>query len=190
MNMGEIADTIEKNVNREVLLRYAAAALISTNWIRFRCAFNSEKRTLTMQWSPNTAVNPITGYRVHFSQTPDIDNFFEMVNVPINDRASYCPFGPPVAGFTQPVIVFNNVWNRKPDDLYFHASFVNHTQFNYLGIHGDFYTKPSKIYAADNLPMDFYFWMSVDIMRPIVLPFERFIIELAFIIDSKEYQSP
>jgi hypothetical protein len=88
------------------------------------------------------------------------------------------------------VMKFENVWNRRSDQLYFHASFVNHTQFNYLGRANDFYTKPSKIFTADNLPMDFYFWITTDIMHPVMLPYENFMIELAFIIDNKDYQSP
>jgi hypothetical protein len=115
-----------------------------------------------------------------------------MMNVPLNERSKYV-YDPTDAESKKrafPIMTFNNIWNRKPEQLYFHASFVNHTQFNYLGKAEEFYTKPSKIYSADNLSMDFYFWLSTDIMHPICLPYERFIIELAFIIDSKDYQSP
>jgi hypothetical protein len=77
-----------------------------------------------------------------------------------------------------------------PQQTYFHASFVNHTQFNYLGQQNDFYPKPSKIYLADNLPMDFFFWITTDGMTPLPLPYENFLVELAFIIDSDDYQSP
>jgi hypothetical protein len=114
----------------------------------------------------------------------DLDDFFDMMNVPVANRQDYFA-SPPNLTYT-----FPNVWSRIPQNLYFHASFVNHTQFNYLGQEGDFYPKPSKIYTADNLPAEFYFWISADGFTPIVLQFEDFLIELAFIIDSQDYQSP
>jgi hypothetical protein len=114
-----------------------------------------------------------------------LDQFFDLLNVPEADRADYTDASKPRTTW-----IFPKAWNRLPSSLYFHASFVNHTQFNYLGRHGDFYPKPSKIYLADNLPMECYFWLTEDGMTPIELPFENFIIELAFIVDSKDYQSP
>jgi hypothetical protein len=85
---------------------------------------------------------------------------------------------------------FSNVWDRRPQRLFFHASFVNHTQFGYLGQSGDFYPKPNKIYTADNSTQDFYFWASLDGITPIELLYEDFMIELAFILDTEDYQSP
>jgi hypothetical protein len=143
---------------------------------------------MEFEFTPRTETNDIGNYIITLwdgGSDNDDGQFFDFLNVPLGERDAL--FDQTVS---RPILTFNNVWNRKPADLYFHASFVNHTQFNFLGQDRDFYTKPSKIYSADNLPMDFYFWLTTDIMKPIVLPFERFIIELAFIIDSTEYQSP
>jgi hypothetical protein len=113
-----------------------------------------------------------------------LDDFFDLMNVPMDKRASY------IGSHVNISWEFPDVWDREEQHLFFHASFVNHTQFNYLGQQGDFYPKPSKIYTADNLPMECYFWVSFDCMTPVELKFEEFIIELAFIIDSTDYQSP
>jgi hypothetical protein len=185
MNMGAIADTIAQLLNQAIVVRCGAANL--PLWVHVRASFNSELRRFQLIWAPNGAgVQANFRYRFDPANSVGLDEFFDMLNCPPEERAQYTAL--PLASF--PTITFTNVWNRIPEQLYFHASFVNHTQFNYLGKPDDFYTKPSKIYSADNLPMDFYFWMSTDIMHPIALPFERFIIELAFIIDSHDYQSP
>jgi hypothetical protein len=123
-------------------------------------------------------------FAIEFLDTGELDDFFDMMNVPTDKRASY------IGTHANLRWEFTDVWDRVVQHLYFHASFVNHTQFNYLGQQGDFYPKPSKIYSADNLPSECYFWVSLDCMTPIALKFEHFIIELAFIIDSTDYQSP
>jgi hypothetical protein len=114
-----------------------------------------------------------------------MNDFFDLFNVPVSERAGQVNVINPTLAWQ-----FPNVWDRYSEHIFFHASFVNHTQFNYLGQHLDFYPKPSKIYAADNLPSECYFWLSFDGITPVTLPFENFLIELAFIIDSQDYQSP
>jgi hypothetical protein len=79
---------------------------------------------------------------------------------------------------------FNNVWNR--DTLFIHASFVNNTMSCYLGRDGEFYTTPSKIYPDDRQTY-FTLRVSLDGYHEIELPYEKFIVELTFIIDSDDY---
>jgi hypothetical protein len=75
-------------------------------------------------------------------------------------------------------------------DLYIHASFVNYTQFHYLGRNNEFYMKPSKIYSfVDLQAIQFYFEVSFDAMRPVSFPYVDFEVELSFIMDAKKYQS-
>jgi hypothetical protein len=184
MDMGEIASKMEFLIDQAIRrLTISPAGDTHDLWVRPLCKFNNDARTFTIQFtSYNQAARPIEDYTIVIDVGTE-DDFFNTLNVPENDRGNY-------ALYSSPVMTFYEVWNRDPNQLYFHASFVNHTQFNYLGRTGDFYPKPSKIFTADNLPMDFYFWITTDIMKPILLHGERFIIELAFIIDSKDYQSP
>jgi hypothetical protein len=128
---------------------------------------------------------PATGTFTAFIQVIDgrLEDYWEFFNV-------MPPAGGPAAsyGFTMDAKNgFPNVWDRR--DLYIHASFVNYTAYGYLGRDGEFYPKPSKIYQFDFQPMQFYFEVSFDGMRPVVLPYEKFEVELSFIIDDKKYQS-
>jgi hypothetical protein len=109
------------------------------------------------------------------------EDFWEWLNVPPEHRGLY------TVGTPQNTYIFPNVWNRR--DLYIHASFVNYTAYGYLGRDGEFYPKPSKIYQFDWQPMQFFFEVSFDGMTPVELPYERFEVELSFIIDDKRYQS-
>jgi hypothetical protein len=109
-----------------------------------------------------------------------MDEFWQMMNV--RDPAPYLP--PQVM---EDVFLFKNVWNRR--DLYFHASFVNHTAFNYLGKAGDFYMEPNKLYKADGITQEFFLEMSLDGMTPVDLPFEDFDVELSLIVDTESVLS-
>jgi hypothetical protein len=105
--------------------------------------------------------------------------FFELFNAPVDRRPAYI----------DPVIrddwVFPNVWDRRA--LFFHASFVTNAAFHYLGRAGDFYTTLSKIYQAQFGPDSFEIHVSQDGINPIDIGYESFTVELAFIIDSKNY---
>jgi hypothetical protein len=81
---------------------------------------------------------------------------------------------------------FPNPWNRR--DIYFHASFVSHTAFNYLGKAGDFYMEPNKLYNADGIGQELFFELSFDGMTPVDLPYEDFDIDLSLIVDTKTAQ--
>jgi hypothetical protein len=82
-------------------------------------------------------------------------------------------------------IEFKNVWDRKT--LFLHSSFVSNTTAGYVGRGGEFYPKPSKMYKTDT--QEFYVETSLDGYRPIPLPYENWILELALIVDADEYQS-
>jgi hypothetical protein len=183
MDIATVASTLER-LNRDQL-RTVSNYL---NWAYPVFEYDNDEKTFTIKFTPyNSAANPITGFIITLGAVGK--DFYEMLNVPESERGTY-KYDASNPNASYPVMTFRNVWNRRPDELYFHASFVNHTQFNYLGRANDFYPKPSKIFTADNLPMDFYFWTTTNIIRPIVLRYERFIVELAFIIDSQDYQSP
>jgi hypothetical protein len=102
------------------------------------------------------------------------DSFWHLLNQPDGDAFQ----------FSRPIFDFPNVWNRK--NLFIHASFVTNTTAGYLGRDNEFYSKLSKIYQADSNP-NFYFELSFDGMRKIELPYENFIVELAFILDDNSY---
>jgi hypothetical protein len=177
-NLGEALSTICRQINQK--LRADMPGLLLA-----RALYSAVSREAVIQFYP-LGTHALTEFTIRMVNTGNTDDFFDMMNVPTSQRADYFVAPVPTTG----LFTFPNVWDRYPEHLYFHASFVNHTQFNYLGQHGDFYSKPSKIYTADNLPSECYFWISIDGMTPIVLPFEEFLIELAFIIDSTDYQSP
>jgi hypothetical protein len=188
MDMCQIADALESCINGAIEYRFTNPNELDS-WVYVKVNYDNDLRMVKFIFYPrNIDLFEINDFIITLwnnGSEHDNEQFFDLMNVPVRERAALLDQSNPNFFFA-----FQNVWNRKPEELYFHASFVNHTQFNYLGIAGDFYTKPSKIFTADNLPMDFYFWLTTDIMRPIVLPFERFIIELAFIIDTQDYQSP
>jgi hypothetical protein len=185
MNIGEVVSTMNTVFERSCTSQW----ITRSDGLRVTCSYNNQTNRFSIEFKPySSALHQITEWRIELSQTTDSD-FFELMNVLPSDRKKYVSSGTaPTTSY--PLMTFDNVWNRKPEQLYFHASFVNHTQFNYLGRADDFYPKPSKIFTADNLPMEFYVWLTKDVMHPITLPYERFIIELAFIIDSTDYQSP
>lgn len=82
-------------------------------------------------------------------------------------------------------LTFENVWNRK--DCFIHASFVNGTSHNFLGKSGEFYMKPSKMYAYNGNSTEFFFEISYDGITPINKRFASFIIQLAFIYNNSDY---
>jgi hypothetical protein len=175
MNLAEVMSTISRKMDEQINLPTIIVPYL---------AYNAATYTARIEFLP--LVGDHTQYTAELvnSGFGAENEFFDMMNVPQAKRASY--FGV----HADRIWEFPMVWDRQPQHLFFHASFVNHTQFNYLAQAGDFYPKPSKIYAADNLPSECYFWVSVDCMTPINLQFEHFMIELAFIIDSQDYQSP
>jgi hypothetical protein len=190
MKMSEITPIWRRLLNNACTEHDIATGMDSVN---FAIVYTPESDTIRITCGKKTTVANVCNVQL-VETGNDMLNFWEMLNVPLANRAAFCvaqvnggaaPAAAPPATWD-----FKGVWDRKVEHLFFHASFVNHTQFNYLGQSGDFYPKPSKIYTADNLPMDFYFWVSLDGMNPISLPYEDFLVELAFIIDSDNYQSP
>jgi hypothetical protein len=173
-NIGQVLSLMCQGLNRR--LNPAVPLPFEVSWSY------SENREAHLIFTAGAGVVMTTALDVGASQ--NLDAFFDMMNVPQAKRADYIVV---LVGRTD--WQFDNVWNRLVNSVYFHASFVNHTQMNYLGQSGDFYPKPSKLYLSDNLPMDFYFWITSDGMTPLALPFEHFLVELAFIIDSQDYQS-
>jgi hypothetical protein len=128
-----------------------------------------------------TAPDPAVSFRYTLLIPDRGTDFWEWLNVPVPLRDPY------TVPRTDGEYIFPNVWDRR--DLYIHASFVNYTSYGYLGRDGEFYPKPSKIYHFEWQPMQFFFEVSFDGMRPVILPYERFEVELSFIIDDKRYQS-
>jgi hypothetical protein len=71
-------------------------------------------------------------------------------------------------------------------DIFLHASFVSNSTSGYLGRGGEFYPKPSKIYPDDGQSF-FYIETSLDGHNRVALPYDNFILELSFIIDSDNF---
>jgi hypothetical protein len=103
------------------------------------------------------------------------DDFLALLNVPLANRER-------LLGTVAPELTFPNVWDRK--NLFLHASFVSNTTANYLGRGGEFYEVLGKIYQYDGQKY-FYIETSFDGYNRVPLYHENFVLELAFILDSK-----
>jgi hypothetical protein len=148
-------------------------------WPSFIWRYDHRTRAVTFGFIKPDGVTDTYNYEITVED--EDSDFWEWLNVGEEDRSKY------LVTKTDPTWVFPNVWDRR--DLYIHASFVNYTSYGYLGRDGEFYPKPSKIYHFEWQPMQFFFEVSFDGMRPVVLPYEHFEVELSFIIDDKRYQS-
>jgi hypothetical protein len=84
---------------------------------------------------------------------------------------------------------FPNVRSRQQGDIFLHSSFVSSTTAGYLGRDPEFYPKPNKMYVDDGQNF-FYIETSLDGYNRVPLPYEKFILELTYIIDADNYQSP
>jgi hypothetical protein len=151
-----------------------------TKWPTMEWAYDYGVHVAGLIFVKPTATTDAFEYIFDISKAEEA--FWQFFNVAPDDRARYV-----TSTRATGVYGFPNVWNRR--DLYIHASFVNYTAYGYLGRDGEFYPKPSKIYQFDWQPMQFFFEVSYDGMTPVKLPYERFEVELSFIIDDKRYQS-
>jgi hypothetical protein len=111
------------------------------------------------------------------------DDILKLFNFPLERAAEFYN--------VQHTLPFNfpNVRSRQTGDIYLHASFVSNSTAGYLGRDPEFYSKPSKMYADDGQNF-FYIETSLDGYNKINLPYENFILELVYIIDSDNYDSP
>jgi hypothetical protein len=112
----------------------------------------------------------------------DNDDFLEMLNVPKSQIPT--TYGDDCA--KDAPLTFKGVRLREHQDLFIHGSFVTNTNSGYLGRGGEFYDTPSKMYPDDGQSF-FYLETSLDGYHKIELPYEKFIVELTFIIDSDQY---
>jgi hypothetical protein len=157
------------------------------NWPKLRYTYeplNSEAKLIWIgDWDITSYVNKYEIFQI------DIDNdFFKLMNCyPIPDKDQKMNItllnNQPCIG----EIIFSNVWNRS--DLFIHASFVHYSSFNYLGRGGEFYYKPSKIFQFVEGSSQFSINVSFDGCHYVPLPYENFIIELSFIVNTQHYQS-
>jgi hypothetical protein len=123
-----------------------------------------------------------TSKRFMISQTTN-DDLLKLLNFPLERAAEFYGIE------HSKILTFKNVRSREPQDIFLHASFVPNTTAGYLGRGGEFYPKPSKTYSDDGQNF-FYIETSLDGYNRVSLPYENFILELSFIIDSDNYQSP
>jgi hypothetical protein len=165
LSIEEALSGIAKQVNDNV---------IRSNFGQMQYSYDATTRMAKLWFYKATS---ITAWKL--SLTSADPQFFELFNVPDALRAPY----------TDPAKLnswdFPNVWDRR--SLFFHASFVTNAAFHYLGRAGDFYTTLSKIYQAQFGPDSFEIHVSQDGINPIDIGYESFTVELAFIIDSKNY---
>jgi hypothetical protein len=78
--------------------------------------------------------------------------------------------------------VFRGVWNRSR--IFFHSNFST-TKRQYLGMSGDFWPKPSKLFNHNYGMSDFNIWFTTDGINRILPKHSAFIIELVFIANSE-----
>jgi hypothetical protein len=157
--------TLAKQVNDSV---------IRSNYGQVQYSYDATTQTAGLSFYKTPT---IAAWQLHLDAADP--QFFELFNVNEIRRPIY----------TDPLLFntwsFPNVWDRR--SLFFHASFVTNAAFHYLGRAGDFYTTLSKIYQAQFGPDSFEIHVSQDGINPIDIGYESFTVELAFIIDSKNY---
>jgi hypothetical protein len=152
-------------------------------YLRVIYVYNNDISKVRFIWAP---------YAIPYASDFTLDcgtvdvGFSQLLNVNpfINPAKLHIDFP---AGETSKEWAFPNVWNRK--NLFIHASFVTYTAYHYLGRSGEFYTKPSKIYDFNFGQQQFWVQTSFDGANFVELPYENFIIELALILDARNYQS-
>jgi hypothetical protein len=166
---------------------YQALSTIKTSFEREKPA---ELAAVVMVFSYNeaqslVALQILRAMSWKINSASDNDQLLMLLNVPLENKQAF------YATLTQTnqKRLFKNVRPRESRDIFLHASFVSNSTSGYLGRGGEFYPKPSKIYADDGQSF-FYIELSFDGHSRCELPYENFILELAFITDSDNYQSP
>jgi hypothetical protein len=180
----------EKNIQVNIPASFRidqACEAISTE---INSAFAASEVTFQIYYSPDDNRVRMSNYKlVDRARVPvqfkihrvgENDDLLKLFNFPLKNKDA---FYSPNSNYTLER-VFTNVWNRET--LFIHASFVTYTLSGYLGRDGEFYTQPSKIYPDDRQTY-FTLHASLDGDHTVELPYENFIVELTFIIDSDDY---
>jgi hypothetical protein len=174
--------TINNTIN-DVLKNGGTLYGNTNDYLRASYVYENDTSTVSFKWSPYA---PSTSRDI-LLEIDDLGyGFSQLFNIhpQVNEADLKIDF--PI-GSTIKSWEFKNVWNRK--NLFIHASFVTYTAYHYLGRSGEFYTKPSKIYDFNFGQQQFWFQVSFDGANFVELPYENFIIELALILDARNYQS-
>jgi len=142
--------------------------------VNYELAYRFHNQTLTFMVLSGSSLIP-------FSIT-DISNITagsESLNIFLNQPKNY-------SGSTlqKTTIEFNNVWDRLPDQLHFHASFIPFDNYQYLGDLNDYWNNPI-IYQDPNTSPLFNIWITTDLKTPIKILHEHFIFRFTFIISSE-----
>jgi hypothetical protein len=145
-------------------------------------AFKDQAYTILFYYKDKVNISFPAGGGVYFpfliEQIDDNDDLLRLFNYPLDKKTDVYT--------TNVSFDFPNVISRDIQDIFLHASFVSNSTSGYLGRGGEFYPKPSKIYPDDGQGY-FIIETSLDGHTPIQMPYEDFIIELTFIIDSETY---
>ena len=148
--------------------------------LTFTWTYDHKDQKLTAKFYPGLELEATYAWGFGlFNMNQDMQDF---LNWESSDR-----FGeePKAAEYGTMEFTFTTVWNRQT--IFFHASFVTGTSFNYLGRSGEFYPKPSKMYPASHSSQQFYFEVSFDGMHPVKFMNFLFFIDLAYIYYDKNY---
>jgi hypothetical protein len=157
---------------------------VTDEYLRVSYLYNYNTSEVTFYWSP---ITPSTSNDLLLECVSVDDDFSMLLNrLPLITPADLT-INFPVGTVDVPEWRFSNVWNRQ--NLFIHASLVTYTAYHYLGRDNEFYTKPSKIYDFNFGQQQFWIQTSFDGANFVALPYENFIIELALILDARNYQS-
>jgi hypothetical protein len=124
LNIEQCISAITSAVNNDL---YKKAT--DNDWIIMQWGWDDLANRVTFSFKRRSAT--ATDFTVEL-QMDDASPFWSLINCPAGSIPGYLN----EEDFTHQY-VFNNVWNRR--DLYIHASFVNYTQFHYLGRNNEFY---------------------------------------------------
>jgi hypothetical protein len=155
---------------------------LGTNFAAVETLFSYNPDTFEVQFGMISKANRTCTQNYQIDKQSN-DDLLKILNFPIERAAEF------YAVKHSQILTFKNVRSREPQDIFLHASFVPNTTAGYLGRGGEFYPKPSKTYSDDGQNF-FYIETSLDGYNRVSLPYENFILELIFILDSDNYENP
>jgi hypothetical protein len=176
--------TINRVIGTRARANNAGESIDDWMWLQYEY----DEDTYSIEFSWQVGINAAAPLNYDFNIDMDLVgvDFHRVFNQPL-------PFADASLNFTMlngqaPKAWFNykDVWNRR--ELFIHSSFVVYTSYGYLGRSGEFYTKPSKIYDFTYDTRLFYFQVSFDGFKPVLLRYENFIIEVSLILDSRRFE--
>jgi hypothetical protein len=159
-NMLEILQVIYKTLGERIIYDYDPAS----GYLDLRIG--------SLKWE-FTNQRDIISYKTFFDNFRQVNELLKFLNQELSPR-NYMELLTP----TETKVFSNDVWDRKR--AHFHASFSD-ANYGFIGLHGDFYQTPTKLFGFNETTVDFYVQFTTN-GRDYFLPRHLgFIIELVYI---------